>query len=353
MKSMDHLRTYSLLLALLSDVWHNLVTLMRTLTYNVYSSLNVDMLPVEKIIKERPDFRIERHWAETKDGMTLMLYRIHKKDFDAAKVVLLQHGLVENSSTFMTCGNESITHRLVDQGYDVWLASNRASFYGQMTKTESGRVKPNKRIFEPSFWEYSMDELIHLDFPACFDYVLNETKVDKINFVGQSQGCVQVMCSMCEMPQIRQGLKNIVLISPALLLQKYPSNIVIRSMMLIPDSLLGTREFLMFFIVLQQMLPTFLVGFLGYVAARLLGFLQCSPWSYSANKRWSTLFSGILFGCTSVKNIKHWVEVLRRGGAISKYGKTDLYQLDKLIDSWSDKCPNVMCILGDKDYVAD
>jgi len=123
--------------------------------------------------------------------------------------------------------------------------------------------------------------------------------------------------------------------------------------MFIPDYLFGTQEFMMFFVVLQLVLPKFLVGYFGYLAGRFLGFLQCSSWTYKQNKRWSNLFSGVLFGCTSVNNIKHWVEVLRVGGPITKYGKQGTYEIEKVINAWSENCPNVMCILGDKDYVAD
>jgi len=100
----------------------------------------------------------------------------------AKPVVLLQHGLLDNSFTWVSqeVVSESLGFILADLGYDVWLSNVRGNTYS------------NTNLYynttQDEFWEWSFDEMANIDLPTIINYVLKTTQASKLSYVGHSQG---------------------------------------------------------------------------------------------------------------------------------------------------------------------
>ena len=60
----------------------------------------------------------------------------------------------------------------------MWLSNNRGTRFCQSHVNYTTR--------EREFWDFSWEEMGVYDTPAVIDYVLNKTKLEKINYIGHS-----------------------------------------------------------------------------------------------------------------------------------------------------------------------
>jgi pimeloyl-ACP methyl ester carboxylesterase len=70
---------------------------------------------------------------------------------------------------------------MVRNGYDVWLGNNRGTTYSR----EHKYLNPDK---DEAFWKYSFPELGDFDAPAQIDFVREKTGIEKVTYIGHSQG---------------------------------------------------------------------------------------------------------------------------------------------------------------------
>ncbi|KAI3644242.1 hypothetical protein MP228_010406 [Amoeboaphelidium protococcarum] len=117
--------------------------------------------------------------------------------------VLLMHGLLQSAGVFVTNGKRSLAFYLVDQGFDVWLGNNRGvDLSNKFTKSPvivyNSNVSKVKSQSDSDYWQYTMDDLACFDLPAIVDFVLAQSsnKVDKLHFVGHSQGNAQAYIAL-------------------------------------------------------------------------------------------------------------------------------------------------------------
>ncbi|KYR00533.1 carboxylic ester hydrolase [Tieghemostelium lacteum] len=138
----------------------------------------------------------EEHFVTTEDGYILGVFRIpHGRNQTETnkKPVLLQHGLLDSSITFIiNLPSESLSYILADAGYDVWLGNNRGNEYSTNHTTLSNSSK--------EFWEFSYDEMGLYDLPATVDYILDQTSQSTITYVGHSEGTMQAFIAYLKVP---------------------------------------------------------------------------------------------------------------------------------------------------------
>ena len=72
---------------------------------------------------------------------------------------------------------------------------------------------------QKDYWSFSWHEIGVYDLPASIDYILNETKFKKLNYIGMSQGTTAflVMASMC--PEYNDKIIQANLLSPIAVLK--------------------------------------------------------------------------------------------------------------------------------------
>ncbi|KAH8333212.1 hypothetical protein KR074_012261 [Drosophila pseudoananassae] len=146
----------------------------------------------------------ETHTVVTKDGYILEMHRIPKK---GAQPVLLMHGILDTSATWVLMGPKSgLGYMLSDLGYDVWMGNSRGNRYSK------NHTSLNSDYQE--FWDFTFHEMGKYDLPANIDYILSKTGYEQLHYIGHSQGTAifWVLCS--EQPAYTQKITSMHALAP-------------------------------------------------------------------------------------------------------------------------------------------
>lgn len=122
-----------------------------------------------KELTEQYGYIFEEHKVVTKDDYILKVFRINSQNNNKKKpAVLLQHGLLCSADNWINNGMFSIGFILASAGYDVWLANSRGSKHSRSHLT----LNPDS---EPSFWDFTFQEMGYFDLPSVVAYIKNQT----------------------------------------------------------------------------------------------------------------------------------------------------------------------------------
>ena len=120
------------------------------------------------------------------------MYRVNNfNDSVPRPAVLMVHGLVDSSDSWVINGrNNSHGFILVDEGYDVWFANTRGNKYSQNHTT----LNPKTDL---EYWDQGhVPAIARYDLPAFIEYIKVKSKVDKIAYIGHSQGSQQMLYNL-------------------------------------------------------------------------------------------------------------------------------------------------------------
>nr|CAI5851614.1 unnamed protein product [Callosobruchus analis] len=117
------------------------------------------------------------------------------------------HALSTSSRIWVYLGPKSLGYALVDAGYDVWMGNARGARYGR----RHVKMDPNN---DPDFWNFSFDEVGYYDLPKMIDYVLKETRMQKLIFIGHSQGNTAFFDMASRRPEYNKKVKVAVAVGP-------------------------------------------------------------------------------------------------------------------------------------------
>ena len=122
-------------------------------------------------------YKAEEHEVITEDGYILTLFHIKGR----SPPVLLVHGILDSSDTWLLRGENSLGITLANSGYDVWFGNTRGNIYSRRHVTLNPDV-------DTKFWEFSFNEIGYYDYPAILDKILNQTSATSITAIAHSQG---------------------------------------------------------------------------------------------------------------------------------------------------------------------
>ncbi|KAF9228355.1 alpha/beta-hydrolase [Gyrodon lividus] len=159
----------------------------------------------------------EEHVVMTKDGYLLTLHRLPErkgqrgpKAHTRKPVVYLHHGLLMSSEVWVCLTDEErcLPFVLAEQGFDVWLGNNRGNKYSKKSVHHS--PLSNK------FWNYSLDDFAWHDIPDSITYILAQTHVCSLGYIGFSQGTAQAFAALSLNPQLNEKVNVFVALAPAM-----------------------------------------------------------------------------------------------------------------------------------------
>lgn len=119
----------------------------------------------------------------------------------------MQHGLFSNSDCWILHPEHPPAFTLANEGYEIWLGNNRGNSHSSVnTKMKSS---------DPSYYDYSFQDLGMKDLPVQLDYVLNQTGHQKLPYVAHSQGTTQMFYALAKnQEEIAKRVKLFVALGP-------------------------------------------------------------------------------------------------------------------------------------------
>lgn len=148
----------------------------------------------------------------TEDGYILTLFRMQSKQCEKLKEVplLLMHGLFMNAETWLVSGPElGLPYLIADACYDLWLGNNRGTDHGRK------HIKLDADC-DAKFWDFTIHEMGVYDQPAIIDFIIQTTKVGKVNHIGFSSGGGQLIITTSERPEYNDKVNFAIGLAPNL-----------------------------------------------------------------------------------------------------------------------------------------
>lgn len=251
-------------------------------------------------------YDVESRVVRTQDNYLLTLQRITKPGVQTprnGKVVYMHHGLLMCSEIWVTMIDEksNLPFVLYELGYDVWLGNNRGNKYSHKHLT--------RKLNSEEFWDFSLDEFALYDIPDLINYILEETKHEKLTYIGFSQGTAQAFASVSINPDLNEKLEKIIAISPATtphgLYSKFLDILLKSSPNII--YLMFSRKVLMPSVMFWEriMYPPFFDTSIDYANYMLFNWK-----SKNMDKTQKVASYAHLYSTTSVKAVVHWFQIM-------------------------------------------
>ena len=108
---------------------------------------------------------------------------------------MLQHGDFEDGADWMSTFIGKPFHlKLVDEGYDVWIGNNRGTEYSWGHET----LDASK---DADYWSWTWAEMGLYDDPANIRMIKEVTGVEKVFYLGYSQGTIQMFYGLAHLEE--------------------------------------------------------------------------------------------------------------------------------------------------------
>lgn len=299
-------------------------------------------------ICELNGFSAESHLAHTNDGFKLTIHRLNPEDngfISNGKAIYLQHGLLMTSDVWcvMLDKNDNLPFRLCELGYDVFLGNNRGNKYSNKHDIYNASQK--------EFWNFSIDEFAMYDIPASINYILNLKKIDKLIYIGFSQGCSQILSSISINNDLNEKIENLILIAPATTPKKL-SNWLINSIINFDPQLiymLFGRKILMKSVMFWRRItyPPMFVKLIDIPNDILFDWK-----SYNIDIMQKLVSYYHLYSTTSVKCVVHWFQIIK-SKKFQMYQEQDYFEPFQYLTDKTIKIKKVLIIYGMNDSLVD
>lgn len=77
----------------------------------------------------------------------------------------------------------------------------------------------NPDVPSSGFWNFTFHEMGTIDNPAVIDFILSETKFDKIKYIGHSQGTTTLIIMLSSKPKYNDKIDIACLMAPSVFLE--------------------------------------------------------------------------------------------------------------------------------------
>ena len=256
------------------------------------SSLNLDLEEVTVVTKDR---YVNTIWAITSNDSSNR----------NGRSVILQHGLIDGSWSFLILGKDSLAKKLCDEGYRVYLP------YARGTQFSRSHLDYDSSL-NSDYWNFSFDQIAEYDLPAVINYIKERDQVEQVYYIGHSQGTLTYFLAYMNDPEfIEKNVKKFVALGTVpnvnnashFLIKLFQKSKIL--------NLIPVKNFLTFPKEIGQVLVPLCTSKAKSLCVSILsicfgGLHETGRIDYDRLAKTIFLYEP---GGTSLQNMKHWIQV--------------------------------------------
>ena len=143
---------------------------------------------------------LEEETIQTEDRYINSMWRLTSKDENNrnGKSVIMQHGLLDGGFTFLILAEDSLPKKLCDEGYVVYLPYIRGTQFSRTHLDYDSSLNSK-------YWEFSFDHIAQYDVPANIKFVKQRDNVEKVYYIGHSQGTLTFFLAYMNDPEFMEN----------------------------------------------------------------------------------------------------------------------------------------------------
>ena len=252
---------------------------------------------------------LEEVTIQTEDRYINTIWRLTSKDPNKrnGRSVIMQHGLLDGGFTFLILAEDSLPKKLCEEGYIVYLPYLRGTQFSR-----------NHLDYDSSlnsyYWNFSFDQIAEYDIPANINYVKNRDGVDKVYYMGHSQGTLTFFLAYMNNPEFMENnIAKFIALGTVPNVNNAPHfliKLVEKSKIL---DLIPVKNMLTFPKELGQILVPFCTSKAKVLCHTILS-LSFSGTHETGRTDYDKLGKNIFLyepGGTSIQNLKHWIQIYK------------------------------------------
>ena len=255
------------------------------------------------------NLNLEEATVTTDDRYVNSLWRLTSKNQSNrnGKSVILQHGLLDGAFSFLILAEDSLPKKLCEEGYTVYLPYIRGTQFSRSHLDYDSTLNSK-------YWDFSFDHMAQYDVPANIKYVKNRDGVEKVYYIGHSQGTLTFFLAYMNNPEfMEQNVAKFVSLgtvpnvnnAPHFLIKLFEKSKIL--------NLIPVKNFLTFPTEVGQVFVPFCTSKAKVLCNKILS-LAFSGTHETGRIDYERLGKNIYLyepGGTSLQNMKHWIQIYK------------------------------------------
>ena len=255
------------------------------------------------------NLNLEEATVTTDDRYVNSLWRLTSKNQSNrnGKSVILQHGLLDGAFSFLILAEDSLPKKLCEEGYTVYLPYIRGTQFSRSHLDYDSTLNSK-------YWDFSFDHMAQYDVPANIKYVKNRDGVEKVYYIGHSQGTLTFFLAYMNNPEfMEQNVAKFVALgtvpnvnnAPHFLIKLFEKSKIL--------NLIPVKNFLTFPKEVGQVFVPFCTSKAKVLCNKILS-LAFSGTHETGRIDYERLGKNIYLyepGGTSLQNMKHWIQIYK------------------------------------------
>ena len=221
------------------------------------------------------------------------------------KSVILQHGLLDGAFSFLILGEDSLAKKLCDEGYTLYLPYIRGTQFSRSHLDYDSSLNSD-------YWDFSFDQMAQYDLPSIVNYAKQRDQVEKVYYIGHSQGTLIYFLSYMNNPEfLEKNIEKFIALgtvpnvnnAPHILIKLFEKSKIL--------NILPFKNFLTFPKDIGQIFVPFCTSKAKILCNSILSF-AFSGAKETGRIDYERLGKNIYLyepGGTSVQNMKHWIQI--------------------------------------------
>lgn len=250
---------------------------------------------------------LEEGQITTEDRYINTVWILSSKDKSKknGRSIILQHGLLDGAWTWLILGKKSLAFLLAEEGYNVYLHYIRGSQFSSSHLDYGTGINSD-------YWNFSFDEMAKYDLPALIEYVKKKDKVEKVDYIGHSQGTlIFFLAYMNDPAYLENNINRYISIgtvpnvnnAPHFLIKLFEKSNIL--------NFIPIKNFLTFPPEIGQVITPFCTGLAKSLCDSILkiafsGLKDTGRVDYDVLDKYIFLYEP---GGTSLQNMKHWIQI--------------------------------------------